>query len=832
MTVRSITLCALLMWGGPSFAGDTLVHVDMPAQSLARSLRQFAEQAGIQLAVETSLTADKQAPAIKGDYSTREVLDKLLNGTGLSYKFLDDHTVAIGHPDKSTRLPSIGSPQSEGNPSADASDQLSEVVVTASKRGNESILQVPIGIQAMSGAALQQKGALEFNDYFRGVPGLSVFDQGPGDKRYIIRGVNTAGASAVGLFIDDVIFTDENAQDGGGREPDLRMFDINRVEVLKGPQGTTFGSSALSGVIRYITNKPDLNTFSATARTAITSQKYADGVGTSADMAVNFPVIPDKLAVRASGYFVDRPGFISNRFESGVNNDKTWAARFMIRLKIDDASSLNLMYMYQDAETDGNPYYDNVDYYGAALPPLSQANLVRTGFSDRMQLGGITYENVLDAGTITIAASGERRQTDFIRDSSQAVQVLLGLPDPSAPGVKSTFFQPKERTLYDVEARFASQFSGPVQLLGGFFAQSERRTFGQLIYPANDAGNVDRTQGVVFGPVGWQDSLKTNINEQALFGEITWNLTEKLKLIGGARVFRFEDSFQPDQTISLFGIPGPGLGPKTKSNEFSAIGRGNVSYSFSKDAMAYAQIAQGYRPGGANDRAAAAIEGASVPGGFKSDSLMNYELGYKQAAFDKRLTVTTAVYFIDWKNIQEQLQAPTNSPGSSFPYIGNGGGAQVVGAELEANVRPITGLTLEFTGGYTGAKITKGVSGGGSAGDRMPYVPRFTASSDVNYEFALGAGLIAFVGGNVSWTDSRTTDFPENAATYYRLRPNTIVDLRSGIEMAKWEVEVLAKNVFQNNQYTDVFTVLPGLTTPGYIPNPPRTFWLQASTKF
>jgi iron complex outermembrane recepter protein len=685
----------------------------------------------------------------------------------------------------------------------------------------------------MTGDALQQQGAVDFNDYFRQIPGLAVFDQGPGDKRYIIRGINASGASAVGLFLDDYIFTDENAQDGGGREPDLRIFDIDRVEVLKGPQGTTFGSSALSGVIRYITNKPDLHSFQATVRTAVTSQEHSGGVGVNTDMAVNLPIVEDRFAVRVAGYFVDSPGFINNRFEAGVNNDQTWAARIMGRLKISDSATLDLMYTNQDAETDGNPYYNKVDYYGNPLPPLTQANLVRTGFHDRLSMTGLSFEDNLDFGTITVVASEEKRKLAFIRDASQGTQVLYGLPDPAAKGVLATIVEPKDRTIDDVEARFASHLSGPIQFLGGLFAQWERRTFGQYIYSANSNGYIDPTWGTIFGPIQFIDIYKTRIQEQAGFGEVTWSATEKLKFIGGFRAFRFEHNFQPDLPISFGGVPGPGLGGKTTSSESSAIGRLNASYTISPDALGYVQIAQGYRPGGSNDQIGAKNEHADIPSGFRSDSLINYEIGYKQSALDKRLTVTAAIYRINWKNIQEQLQAPVlGNSGATFPYIGNGGGARVLGAELEVDLKPIDRLTVGLTAGYTDARVTQSVPGGGNSGDRIPYVPRFTTSLSADYIVPINGNVSASVGGDVSYTDSRATDFPENTANYYSLPTNTLANLRTGIAARIWKAEFLVKNAFHNGNYVDVFTVLPGLTTPGYIPNPPRTFWLQASAKF
>ena len=160
-----------------------------------------------------------------------------------------------------------------------STNALEEVVVTASKRGDQSIQDVPITVQAIGGERLSEIGAFEINDYFRLVPGLSINDQGPGHKTYIIRGISSSGAGTVGVYFDETIMTGEFLSSEGGRQPDIRLFDMNRIEVLKGPQGTTFGSSSLSGTIRWIPNYPNLSEFEAEVGGTLSATKHADGVG-------------------------------------------------------------------------------------------------------------------------------------------------------------------------------------------------------------------------------------------------------------------------------------------------------------------------------------------------------------------------------------------------------------------------------------------------------------------------------------------------------------------------------------------------------------------------
>ena len=315
-----------------------------------------------------------------------------------------------------------------------AAQELEEITVTATKRGAQHLQDIPLSVQAMSGEKLRNIGAGDFNDFFRFIPGLAVFDQGPGDKRYIIRGVNATGAGTVGLYLDEVIITGENAQDGGGRQPDIKLFDMERVEVLKGPQGTTFGSSSLSGTIRYITNKPNLTEKELNVRAEITDVDGAD-LGSQVEAAISLPLIDDVLAVRVAGMYLDQDGFIDNRFSDGVNSDETTAARISLLYAPNDNFSISLMAMDQDVETDGPAYYNRVDGNGVPLPNNTQADLSGNPFEDEMNLYTATLEYPSEIGTVTATLSRLERDTLFHRAPPPAAGPLSVLTPPTAPQV-------------------------------------------------------------------------------------------------------------------------------------------------------------------------------------------------------------------------------------------------------------------------------------------------------------------------------------------------------------------------------------------------------------
>ncbi len=210
---------------------------------------------------------------------------------------------------------------------------------------------------------------------------------------------------------------------------------------------------------------------------------------------------------------------------------------------------------------------------------------------------------------------------------------------------------------------------------------------------------------------------------------------------------------------------------------------------------------------------------------------MNYEVGFKQAAFDNRLRVTAAAYFIDWTNLQVQLQTPlTPTQGTTFPYTGNAGAAHVKGLEVEAEATPVKGLHLAVTAGLTDARITQGVPGQDAAGDRMPYTPKETFSAAADYKFPLVPGFVGFVGADAAWTANRVTSFPATPHNYFSLDSYTIANARVGVDFSNWTVSLIAKNLFNNRTILDVFQESSGIT--GYLGDPPRLFMLQFATTF
>ncbi len=707
-----------------------------------------------------------------------------------------------------------------------AGSPLEEIVVTATKRGDTSVQDVPLSIQALDGLALQDIGASDFADYARLVPGLSMQEQGSGDRRYIVRGVNSAGAGTVGLYVDEVIITGENAQDGGGRQPDVRLFDIDRVEVLKGPQGTTFGSSSLAGTIRYITRKPTLGEYSGYVQAGVESVEGGD-IGWQAQGAVNIPV-GEKVAIRASGLFRDTAGYIDNIFRKNANGAEVKAGRLLALIEPSDSWRLSLMAMRQDMDADGPVYFNRVDYLGAPLSQgdnYFQADIVDTGFTDEMNLYNATLEMDSSIGRFTAVASRMERDPVFSRDSSLVMQRFVGRP---AFGTgRSAIIQPKETTLDTFELRLASVDDRRLQYLVGLFSQSEDRNFKSFIQPAPN-GQVVYTPGYSLSRI-----IDTSIDEYAAFGELSFAATDRLTLTAGARYYNFDIDEIANNVAGFSGAAGTGLGNRLSSSEDGTIFRGNAAFALTPDKMLYLQVAEGFRPGGTNDQVAALIAGVAIPQGYDSDSLINYEAGYKSTLLDGRVRFNAALYLIEWDDIQ--LQAEAVGPGGRFPYRTNGGGAEIRGAEVDLTWFPVDAWEIGLGAAVSDAALTKDnpLPASGLDGDKVPYVPDFTATLSTRYEWNLGA-LTASVGGDANYVDERTTEYRPNNASYLKLDAYTLLNLRAGIssESGGWEAMLNLNNVTNDDTDIDVFRIVAGLYPNGYIINRPRTIALTLTKNF
>lgn len=618
-------------------------------------------------------------------------------------------------------------------------NSIAEVKVTASKRGEQTVLDTPMAIQAITSDQLAAQGIVQFADYARSISGLTFEDQGPGDKKYVIRGLDSTGASTTGVYFDDIVVTANNPQDGGGREPDIRLVDMERVEVLKGPQGTLYGASSMSGTIRMITNKPDVSKTYFSANAGVSSTDGANGANYTYDGTLNMPIVSDKVAISVVGYQSEQKGWIDNRLlgQDGVNNNKVDGGRVSLRWNIADATTLDLMYIHQTTTTNGAAWFQ--PQFGTYV----QANNSTSPWNEDLDAYNIAFNWKVAAGTVTASLSKMRRDIGYQYPGSRILCTLYGSPQSTCYGFdnatleqyRSTDLQPQVRDVLSSELRYASAWSGPVQLVAGAFYDNEDANFLSTVY-GQDAGlHILPTLPNIYG----NRYVHNSVEQKAIFGEVNYSITDALTITGGVRAFEF-DIGQRSRNLPTNTRAVPAAVVITDSTDQSATYKGNLQYKFSPDQQAYFTFSEGFRSGGNNEPDF--TTGTVLPP-YKSDALKSYELGEKGLYLGGALEADLAIYQMNWSNLQQRISA--GIPGSSVQMIANVGSARVRGAELGLQARPIPDTDVLF--GLTATllqdvitdapAITPGSPPVNRVGDRVPNVPRFTSNVYAQYGFPL-----------------------------------------------------------------------------------------------
>jgi outer membrane receptor protein involved in Fe transport len=707
-----------------------------------------------------------------------------------------------------------------------AAQNVEEVVVTATKRGATLLEDTPLSVQSIGGKNLAETGAVDFDDFMREVPSLSISDNGPGDKRIVMRGVSATGAGTVGLYFDEIVMTGSALGDDGGRQPDIKLFDMDRIEVLRGPQGTTFGSSSLSGTIRWLPRAPEYGKFSGDVGARATALKESDSTGYQYDGAINIP-LGDRVAVRLSGLHVTIPGYIDGRFGRDLDEEDTDAVRAMLGWRITDALEFSFLTMYQKTELAGRTSFSTANLDLPGSPTLNGQSLPSRYYtSDQtrpsrdediaMYSGKLVFSK--DWGTITATSSLFDRDSGFARDASAAAEILsVGRLHADSNGI-SLLQNPQHFRIRSSELRFSSDWSGPLQILIGAYNHNEDRKGGSRWASVDPATGVQGSGSVVF----LHRLEATHVDEQALFGEVTWNVTDRLSATAGVRWFDFEVTQDASRVVDFLSIPGPGPGPKFEAGESGTTTRFNVAYDLTDDLLAYVQVAEGFRAGGPNDQTAASIANVQIPPGFGSDSITNYELGLKASLFERRLTASGSIYRIDWSDIQVS-QFANSATGLRFTYRGNGGEAKVEGAEFEMTAHPTEALQFGLGFSYNDSRLTQDlpIPTQGLAGDPLPYVPEWTGSVNARYARPiLEEGWEAFIGGDWSYTDETANRLRSTDRYYRKLEAYDILNLRAGIQGNGWTTVLSVDNVLDSdNIITYPFDFQTGATISGNIPD-------------
>lgn len=722
---------------------------------------------------------------------------------------------------------------------------VEEVIVTAQKR-NQTLAEIPMSVSVLSGDLLDRQQIDNFKDFITTVPGFSFEGSQPGFSRITLRGINAGGgASTVGVYYGDVPFgSSSSLANGAALAGDFDTFDLARIEVLRGPQGTLYGASAVGGVMRYIPNAASTEAFEARVRGALESTDNAD-LGYSLSGVVNVP-LSDTVAIRATAYtrtdegFIDSIGnnpipsltdpanniFDGTRVEDGINTLDTHGARVSALFQASDNFSLELLAMIQNIES-GAP--DNIDADPVSLEPLFAGRVQSRYHPSPNEVEYEVYSGVIDwdfgatnLQSVTSYATLDRQvdvdaawATFFTGGPPFSSLVTLLFSDPAVQPLSVFSPQINKTDKFTQEFRLLSPDNDRFEWLLGLFYNDEESLINQDIYAVNAPGET-RTEGI---PTLAAAILDSQYEETAVFGNATWFLSDRWELSLGARWSENDQSALQSQDGVLIG--GPATLPLAESSDSPFTWSIAPRYQFNDNASLYARVATGYRPGGPNILPPGAPP--DVPRQFDSDELTTYEVGYKMNSPDGDFSLDVAAYFLDWEDIQVLTTV------NQFTINANGGTAESKGFELAAGFHPLDGLSLSLNAAYTKAKLTEDILTGGRNGDPLPYVPEWTFGASGDYEWVTSGGSTAYVGGNVGYVDDRPTDVGADART---AESYTTVSLRAGMIFDQWSVEVYAKNLTDDEGYTNI-------SGDGAYPNAlglalirPRTFGLALATRF
>jgi outer membrane receptor protein involved in Fe transport len=758
-----------------------------------------------------------------------------------------------------------------------AAQDENEIIVTATKR-ETNLIDVPFSINAQTEAQIQRSGATNLEALSRNVAGLTIQNLGPGQSQVAVRGV------AAGQIVRDQpgvkeqvgVYLDESVISLSLFTPDLDLYDLNRVETLRGPQGTLFGSGSVGGTIRYITNQPRMTRFEGSLEANLNVLEGGDFGGALRGM-INAP-LTDGVAVRAVGYYQQYGGFIDAAGPAGgenVNDGHRAGGRIAIRLEPGAGITITPRIVYQQVRANGfnrneifNLYSNPFTTPARTFGEREQYLLLRESFSDDTFLADLNIGIDLGQGlTVTSISSYINRDIAVSRDASAltgSVSVDLGFATP-AVNLPSNLVDTTDLETFTQELRMSTDFDGPFNAVMGVFYSHAARFYRQrLPTPGYDAatdaalgaGTAVAVRNGFPANSPYNSDLPYNINQYAAFGEFTFDITSQLHLTAGGRYYDFSESrrFKSGGLFSNL----DNRTDNTSSNGFSP--RVILSYEPVDNIRINAQASKGFRLGGVNDPLNLPLcspADAALFGGFQNyddETLWNYELGIRGRRGG--VNFAAAAFRTDMKNLQVTLDAGSCSSRIVF----NVPDAHSQGVEVELSAEVLEGLNLSLNGTLLQAEFDTTLPGALAAttgireGNRLPSVPKFQVSASASYEWPVSDAAQAYVGGSYQHVGSRYTQpsdqennprsfvsgLPFNGATGagativdLRLPSYDYVNLSAGID---WDngfgAMIYVTNLFDENALLSFDRERGGRARLGFNVGQPRTIGITLRKRF
>ena len=789
---------------------------------------------------------------------------------------------------------------------------LMEVIsVTATRRVSRTT-DVPYNVSATSAAQLEQLGITDFTKLARNTPGLTFVESGARNSGVnsglIIRGVNTRGSLSTDL---------KSAQDPTVSTylGDTALFanfvikDIERVEILRGPQGTLYGSGSLGGTIRYMPNKPELDVFEGEVSTKLSSTKESSGLNSDTYGVFNIP-LGDNFALRAVGGYTENQGFIDANTvfqfnENGTvqddgmgnpvtksikdsNGDDTSHLRLSLLWQTSDDSSVILTHQRQKDNAEGVQAEGGYEFGGG---DYAHANRILEPLEREIELTSLDIEVDLGFASLSSNTSVTNNEATLTSDQSgvylnadyyYSLGYYLGPKDVTI-GADYT----QDESSFSQEIRLASQTDGPLSWVAGVFyrkMEQTNRQYDRLVgygeglesfYPSlagfyqdfwnsqlakipDEKAHVDDT--------GYYQNQEIDFEDMAIFGELTYQFNDRFQATVGARFFKqtyeaSSDIYMTGCSVSsevFYGDPenpsfGCGDDPADLTGKTGGdltldvddvITKLNLSYKLTDDSTVYFTRSEGFRHGGTNgiplwDKSSSMFAEDPVLGEYQQDEAVNYELGLKGLAFDGDLKFASALFLIEW----DDIQIDGAGPNSGFPIVYNGNSASSQGVELESTIAITDDLTLMLGYTYTKAELDEDFSVGGVngyKGDSLPNVPEHSASFALNHYTELEDFEVYVVSNlNGNYVSSANSDLNASSPDYSEYDGYSIMNASIGVMGEEREITLFIDNLLDKKaltngrglRYTNVANPQSGRDLYSFV-NRPRTIGLNLKYQF
>ncbi len=748
-------------------------------------------------------------------------------------------------------------------------DQIEVVTVTAQKR-REDPAKVAMSISAVTGKQLQEEHIRDITDLTRVVPNISFTaasgngGAGPGTSNIEIRGISsTAGAATVGVYLGDTPVTVGNVYTMGNIEP--RFFDIDRVEVLRGPQATLYGASSMGGTIKFVPNEPDLKEREVTTYTEASNTK-GGSASWSANVVGNFPLVPDELALRIgvqaqhTGGFIDQVDGNGSVLANNINkiSDQELRVALKWRATRDVTVTPSLYFQRLDAK--------DISAFNLDRPNYQAQKQVREPSIDKLLAPSITVNWDLGGADLTSATSYFSRKFDRTQNGSaynsyslstfltstedggkappELIDAIAGLP--SAVYLQNRVHQVSQ------EFRLASRPYAPALspwtwLAGTYFSRQRTDiaendpifgltdTFKSFGFDIDDPELLpDVRPGAFPNDDAFAGQFHYREKQASIFGEANYYFSPAVHATVGARYLKAKSTLAQRNGNYLAGA-GNNSGASLSSHAF--MPKYAMTWEVDPANTVYASVAKGFRLGGSNIFVPPTTCGPDLelnglsegPPNYEADSLWSYELGSKSRFLGNRLTVNADVFYVKWKNIQQGVYLPT----CAYTYNANAGDATTRGVEFDIKAKPMAGLTLSASGGYVKAELSNDVGSqngvvGAVAGARIQGVPKYNTAISARYNFAVAGAQSAFVMGGVQWVGASKGSLNPESTDHDRPGYHT-ADFSAGTSVDNYTVTVFVKNAFDNDtviQHPQVASIVQGYRLM------PRAIGVSLATKF